>query len=434
MKDKTDAIPRASTINFLRFPILTFIGLANSLTIPLSGSVLSIWLSEIGFTKDTIGLFALLGLPFCFKIMWSPIIDHVALPFCENCPRKGWVAFALIGIAACLMLIGSIDSAQSPWILVFSLFCLSTFCSCLYISGLGYELESIPENDYSVGSACVITGYRIGLLCAGAGGLYLAYLWGWFWMYAAMALVILAGCIVVLFNPEPYKSAAVLQAKREEFASHTSLFKGFWQATLMQPFRLFFQQSNWVKVLIMILGFKCSDHLAKSMEGLFYISLGFNKADLALVAKVWGFACTILGAFLSGLWIRGKDPFWTAAVMGCLHTATLFFNCILSVIGKSYFGLCVTVAAENLTGSMAMTAFIYMLWKVCDKRYAAVQYALFWSLFSFKGSLLACLGGILAATCSWPLFFLVVGTFSTAVSLSLLLYVPAPVVNKDLSY
>ena len=61
--------------------VLFFIGICNALSLPLTGSVLSIWLTEENFTKEMIGMYALLGLPFSVKIIWSPIIDQFSLPF-----------------------------------------------------------------------------------------------------------------------------------------------------------------------------------------------------------------------------------------------------------------------------------------------------------------------------------------------------------------
>jgi PAT family beta-lactamase induction signal transducer AmpG len=391
----------------IRLAILFFIGLANALPIPLSGSVLSIWLSEAGFQKDIIGLFALLGLPQTLKCLWTLPVDHLTIPFFKNSPRKGWMIFALLGMLLSILAISFIEPSDQPWPLALALLFLSAFTGCLYIVGLSYELESIEEKNYSMGSAIIVTGYRIGLLCAGAGALYIAFLWNWAWMFRCMAALLAAGCVIIFLQPEPYKSREVLAAKKKLFINYPSVVQGFWNEVILQPCQLLLQRKDWKVIVLILISFKIGDHLAKSMAGPFYLSLGFNKVDLALASKMWGFAATILGAFTAGYFFRKKDPLMSSALTGLIHACSLSCYYMLALAGKSYFGLYATVAIENFTGGMAMTVFIFLIWKVCDKRYAAMQYALMWSFFSFKSDIFACFGGLLATYCSWNIFFLI---------------------------
>lgn len=385
--------------------------------IPLSGSVLSIWLAEAGFGKDLIGLFALLGIPLSLKCLWVIPINRFTLPFFGSAPRKGWMLFAMIGMIATLLAMSFIEPAQHPWYLAYSLVSLALFTGCLYIVGLSYELESVEEKDYSLGSAFVVTGYRIGLLCAGAGALYLAYLWDWSSMFRLMASILAFGSVLIFLQPEPYKSKDLIEAKRKQFDTYPSLFKGFWHEIILEPCKLLFQRSDWKMLLIILLSFKMGDHLAKSMTGPFYLSVGFNKADLALATKMWGFAATIIGALFGGYFFKGRNPMMSSVVAGLIHACSLGCYYLLAVTGKSFSWLYLTVALENFTGGMAMTVFIALLWKMCDKRYAAMQYALIWSLFSIKSDLLAWVGGVLATHCSWPLFFAIifVGGFTSSI-------------------
>ncbi len=335
-------------------------------------------------------------------------INYFTVPFFRASPRKGWLLFALVGMMGCFIGMSYVDPSNNPWALASCLFLLSCFGGCLYIAGLSYELESIDENEYSIGSAFVVTGYRIGLLCAGAGALYLSYVWDWSWMFRAAALLLGMGCIFILWQPEPYKSKETLYSKKKKFAAYPSFAYGFWHEIILQPCKCFLQRGDWKLILLIIVTFKLGDHLTKSMSGPFYLSLGFNKADLALAAKMWGFAATILGAMTAGYYFKGRDPLRSSAITGFIHACTLGCYYVLSLIGKSFYGLYLTVAIENFTGGMAMTVFIYLLWKVCDKRYAPLQYAILWSFFSFKSDILACLGGLLAATLTWSSFFLLV--------------------------
>ncbi len=54
-------------------------------------------------------------------------------------------------------------------------------------------------------------------------------------------------------------------------------------------------------LLALILTFNISDRVLGIMANPFYLDLGFTKAEIASVAKVFGFAMTIAGAALGGV-------------------------------------------------------------------------------------------------------------------------------------
>jgi PAT family beta-lactamase induction signal transducer AmpG len=403
-------------IRAMIYLILVFIGFANALPVSLGGSNLSIFLREYGFEKESIGLFSLLSIPFTLKLLWSPLIDTVSLPFFKNSPRKGWMLFALCGMALSLM---GIALSFSTWMLSLSYLSLSTFAGCLFMIGIAYELESVDDSYYSIGSASSIAGYRTGLLFGGAGALYIASIYSWPVTFALMAfMVFLSGCIVFL-QPEPYKAHQTISLKTRQFKHYPSLISAFWQEIVIKPTTIFFARADWRIVLITILLFKVGDHLGKVMEGPFYLDSGFSKTDLALASKTWGFATAILGAFTAGIFIKNRDPISSVAYLGLLHAASSCGYLVQALVGKSYLVLYCSVTFASFTGAMAITAFIFMLWRVAAKEYAAVLYALMWSLFSFNANILSCLGAFLAASLSWPTFYLFITFISLSAALTL---------------
>jgi MFS transporter, PAT family, beta-lactamase induction signal transducer AmpG len=388
------------------FSVLFLIGFLNALH--HNAANLSIYFTECGFTKDVIGAFCLLGFPFSFKILWSPVIDHVPVPFFRNSPRKGWFILALLGMGLCFISMSTFSPNEHPLFFATSLLLLSLFAGCLYIVGIAYELESIPTSSYSPGSASLTAGYRTGLLYAGAGVLYIAHLSSWSGAFQVSAAITLAAALLVAIMPEPYKSKETLAIKHKRLAEYPSATKGILHETFVQPFRSFVQAGNWQMLLAVIVLFKVSDHIAKPMEGPFYLELGFNKKDLALAAKTFGFAATIAGAFFSGRLIKNKDPLRSLAILSLIHTTAECGCLIHSFIGKSYGLLYLTSGLGNFTGGMLITAFISLLWKTCDKHYATVQYAFLWSVSSLVTKMMACCGGLLASNFSWSQFFLLV--------------------------
>ena len=365
----------------------------------MTGSTLSLRLTEAGFEKDLIGWFALLGIPFSLKLLWAPLIDRYTLPFFQTAPRKGWMIYSLLGMAGAIAWLGFLQPENSSSLFAIALGILSLFTGSFYMTGLSYEIESQDESQYGKSSPSLVAGYRIGLLFAGAGMLYLAILLDWQNAFYIAALVPFFGAILIFLSPEPFRSKDVLQSKRK-------VKENFFQEMILHPIKQFLGRSDWMSLLFLLFAFKLGDQLTKTMEGPFYLSMGFTKADLALASKIWGFGATLLGAFFAAFLLKGKDPVRACILYGSLHALSLSSNAILALTGKSQALLFLISALENLTGGLAMSAFLYLLWKIANKKYASVQYALLWSLFSLKGNLFACLGGQLAEVLPWHLFFI----------------------------
>lgn len=393
------------------------IGFANALPLPLFGSTLSIWLAEEGLSKGSIGLFALLAIPFSLKIMWSSVVDIVSLPFFRKSQRKGWVLVSLWGIGGVLSVMSYVSPVDSLLICAACVCMLSICTGCLYIAGIAYELDSLEASSSSVGSACVLTGYRIGLLCAGAGALYVAFFAGWESSFRCMAGLIFLASLVVLFGREPFRSQETVSVRKALFSKYRNWQVGVWQECFVQPSRTFFQQAEWKLLLLVVLAFKLGDQLAHSMIGPFYVSLGFTKTDIASSSKLWGMCATIFGAFAAGIIFKKRDPLRPLCLLACLHSISLLCLSWLAFVGNSNFWLCASVACENCTGGMAMALFISFLWQISDRKHASAQYALLWSVFSLKGEIAAWLGSVMASFLTWSAFFGFVACLGSALSM-----------------
>ena len=68
--------------------------------------------------------------------------------------------------------------------------------------------------------------------------------------------------------------------------------------------------------------------------------------------------------------------------------------------------LTVTIAAENVTGGMASSAFVAYLSNLCSRDFTATQYALLSSLATVGLNVLSASGGYLADEFGWVPFFL----------------------------
>ena len=64
-----------------RMLIALAMGFASGLPLLLTLSVLQAWMTEEGVDLGTIGLFALVQLPYTLKFLWAPVMDRFSLPF-----------------------------------------------------------------------------------------------------------------------------------------------------------------------------------------------------------------------------------------------------------------------------------------------------------------------------------------------------------------
>ena len=378
------------------------LGFASGLPLLLTYSTLSAWLATAGVRRAAIGTFALVGTPYAFKFLWSPLIDRVPPPLPLG-RRRGW------GITIQVLLIGAIlglglCNPKHNLPLMAALSVLVAFLSASQDIVIdAWRVESLTGEQQAPGAAMIQSGYRIGMLVAGAGGLFIAAYAGWFATYATMAGLLSVGLLVFLLSPEPKvpveTSSAVgpgWQTIRHAFAT-----------AVIGPFRDFMHRPLWPVILIAIFGYKLGEAMAGVMSTPLYISLGFSLPEIAAASKVFGFFSIIAGALIGGVVTTRFGIRRSLILCGILQSlGNLFF--VLQAVGGhriSYLALCVT--AENITGAMAGTALITYLSSLCSPAFTATQFALLSSLALLGRTVVASSGGALSEKIGWVRFFLV---------------------------
>ena len=195
----------------LRSLRMLLLGFSSGLPILLVFSTLSVWLVKAGIERSTITMFSWAALAYSFKFIWSPLVDNLRLPFGKFGHRKTWLLFSQGLIILSLIFISQSDPSQ---MLIFTavgavLIAFSSATQDIIIDA--YRIESAPQNHQGVLSSMYISGYRIAMLVAGAGSLYLASFFGveeynvkvWQKVYLIMAFLMLIGVFTTIFSPEP---------------------------------------------------------------------------------------------------------------------------------------------------------------------------------------------------------------------------------------
>jgi MFS transporter, PAT family, beta-lactamase induction signal transducer AmpG len=372
-----------------RMLVALLMGFASGLPLLLTGSVLQAWLKDGGVDLARIGLFALVGLPYTLKFLWSPLFDRYALPLGR---RRGWLALMQLAVAGALLLLSMAQpTADHLWLVTLAGLLVAFFAASQDIVVDAYRRESMAESELGLGSALYVNGYRIGMLLAGGGGLILADWMSFEAMYRLMALFMAACVAVTLFAPEPPLPEGRPRNLRE---------------AVVLPFRDYFTRDGAWLILAFILLYKLGDTMASAMTTPFYLDLGYSKTEIGAVVKLFGFWATIAGGTLGGIWILRAGMHRALWLFGFGQMISTFGFVVLAQLPPNEAALAAVVAIENLTAGMGTAAFVGFMAALTDRRFTATQYALLSSLMGVPRVLLAAPTGWLAQTMGWSGFFL----------------------------
>jgi PAT family beta-lactamase induction signal transducer AmpG len=377
------------------------LGFASGLPLLLTYSTLSAWLATNGVRRAAIGTFALVGTPYAFKFLWSPLMDRVPPPLPLG-RRRGWGITIQVLLIGAILGLGLCDPKHNlPRMAAFAVIVAFLSASQDIVID-AWRVESLNRDQQAHGAAMIQAGYRIGMLASGAGGLLIAAYVGWFAAYATMAVLVGVGLLVFLFGPEPKISAEISYA----VGSGWYMVGNAFATAVISPFLDFMRRPLWPVILISIFGYKLGEAMAGVMSTPLYISLGFSLPEIAAASKLFGFFSIVTGALLGGMVTVRFGIRRSLILCGVLQSVGNLFFVLQAVEGHriGYLALCVT--AENLTGAMAGTALVTYLSSLCSPAFTATQYALLASLALLGRTVVASSGGILSERIGWVRFFL----------------------------
>ena len=394
------------------------LGFASGLPYLLTFSSLSAWLATAGVRRAAIGAFALVGISYTFKWVWSPLLDRLGPPLPLG-RRRGWGITIQAALVAALLALGSSDPKHNLTAMAALAVTVAFLSASQDIVIDAYRVEFLPLDLQGPGAAVVETGYRIAMLVSGAGTLVIAARAGWFVAYATMAALQAACMFVLLFSPEPpYSIEAARQAKTEGRTSLTHWFS----KSVVSPFADFMRRPIWPLILIFIFGYKLGEGMAAVMSTPLYISLGFSLNEIAAVSKFVGFFGTVVGALLGGIVTVRFGILRSLMICGVLQLAGNLFYIVQAVEGHSLPYLAICVTAEQITSAMASAALVAYLSSLCSPAFTATQYALLSSLIQVGGKIVGSSSGWLSEKLGWVNFFLIT-SIVTVPALLLLIWI-----------
>ena len=426
-----------------RVLVILLLGFSSGLPLLLVFQTLSAWLKESEISLTMIGWFSLASTAYALKFLWAPLVDKMPLPFLSKFlgQRRAWMIFSQVLIALSMLGLGQSNPVLDLWMVAMWAVALAFASATQDIAVDAYRIESLDENQMGAGSANYVLGYRIAMLTAGAGALFVADVWGWNAAYVLMAILMGVGMLTVLLSPEPERHPNNDTAAREQKIvafvnryAHLPFFLRLVTVRLYEavicPFADFMSRPHWIMILLFVALYKYGEALLGIMANPFYLDMGFSKSEIAAVSKGYGLTMTLVGGYLGGILVARfgiMKALLYAGILQCI--ANLAFT-VQALIGYSIPMLAVTISVENLTAGMATTAFIAYLSSLCNIAYTATQFALFTSLMNVTRTVFASGGGWLADHMDWSIYFLLT-TFAAIPGLVILLWLIKRIPAQD---
>ena len=387
-------------------------GFVSGVPLLLTITLLQAWLTDEGVSKSTIGLFALVGLPYSLKFIWAPLFDHFTVSRLGR--RRGWLLIISI------IILGMANPAMNPFnvAVLATLVAFSSASQDIVIDA--YRRESLTDEEQTIGASAYVLGYRIGALAAGAGGLILADYMTYQMVYAFMSVIMIYGVFITLIAEEPKKyyepsnfMSAIYNPFVEFFNRYVSINiapdrltnlknrskisrRNIMSNTLVIP----------ILILLFILLYKIGDTMAHSLSTNFYLDIGFSKSEIGTIVKFFGLFATLIGAFIGGLLSLKIGLYRSLMIFGIFQAiATLGFS-ILAYFGNSLYLLMIVISLENLAAGMGYTAYLAFIANMTNKRFTANQFAIMTALMSLPRTLFSGMSGYLVEMLDWELYFI----------------------------
>ena len=172
-------------------------------------------------------------------------------------------------------------------------------------------------------------------------------------------------------------------------------------------FEFFKRNSHWSFVLIVYIAiYRVSDLILGIVANPFYIDIGFNLNEIATVTKVFGFAITIVGAFVGGISVARYGISRPLILSSILLAGTNLFFLLLNNAGPDLSVLVLTISADNFALGFSGSVFIAFLSSLTNRFYTASQYALFTSIMFLPGIIMSGFSGQIIDAMGWSKFFI----------------------------
>lgn len=372
-----------------RLWVVFLLGFSSGLPLALLGGTLQAWFSSAGASVMTTGMLSLIGLPYIYRFIWSPILDRFSLGSLGK--RRSWVLTMQVLLLLGFNILSWLSPLTSPGLMAL-IGVLLAFCSATQDIGIdAHRAEYLRTEEHGLGASFAVCGYQAALLLSGGLGLIMAHHFGWATTYRIMGFLMLLGMVTILWSPEP---------SRGQPEQNT----GFW-TSFVAPTKALFLRPGIFSVLGFIFFYKLAEAFTTTNSGIvmpFLIQgIGFSLDEIGYVNKVMGMVAVISGGLAAGLFLTRYSLYYALWIFGLFQAFCHVLFVALAISGQNLILFSVAVVCNNLAAGMGTTALVAFFMRWVDRRFTATQFSLLVGAASLPRILSGPIGGGLQQSLGW---------------------------------
>lgn len=375
-----------------RMLICVFLGMSSGMPLYVLIQLVPGWLRNQDVDLGTIGLFAILTLPYNWKFLWSPLIDRYRLPFLGR--RRGWIFLMQLLLLLSIAGFSGIDPDDNIRPVIWFVLATALFSATQDIVIDGYRRELLPDNELGLGNSIHVNAYRISSLVPGSLAFVLADHMPWGAVYLIVASFMLIGMLSTLFMPE---------------TGSDTLAPASLKAAIVEPFVEFFTRDTFrsaILILLFIMLYKLGDNMAVALQTPFFLDMGYTLTEIGTVAKFANLGASILGAFVGGILMLRISINRALWIFGVVQMTSILGYAYLSTIDANVYVLFATTSYEYFGVGLGAAAIAAFMAHQTSKKFSVTQLALLFSIVTVARTFANATTGFIIEAIGYFHFFL----------------------------
>lgn len=364
----------------VRLVWLGALAFASGFPFGLVNETLPVYLRTHGAGLVEIGLISAVSFPWTFKFIWAPLVDRVGT-------RRQWIVACLAGLTLATLALATIELGELArwfWLLLVLMITLSATQD---IAIDAYTIEATTTRELGVANSVRIGAYRIAMFTAGGLLTWLAGRRDWDTSFTMGAVLIGGLTIAALLLPEARRGA-------------TAAFP------IWEPLRALLARPGIWAVALFALLFKLDIAAMEPMTRPFWVDRGFTLEEIGAILTTGRIIATVTGAVLGGLVTTRWGIFRALWVLGLIQALSSLGYAAAAGLAFSQPGIIAVALFENFAAGLGTAAFVAFLMSVCERRYAATQFAVLSALLALSRTLAGAGSGAAAESLGYARYFL----------------------------
>jgi MFS transporter, PAT family, beta-lactamase induction signal transducer AmpG len=364
-----------------RLAWIAALAFASGFPFGLVNETIPIYLRTHGVGLVEIGQLNKLSLPWSIKWLWAPLVDR-------HGTRRQWIAGCLAGLAALTFVLSSLPTSELGtgfWIVLVLIVLLSATQD---VAIDAYTIQSTTTRELGVANSVRITLYRVAMLTAGGLLVWLAGRVGWSQSFSIGAALLAALAVAALLLPT---------VDRTSDRAHS----------LWEPLGELLSRRGIATVIVFALIFKLDIAALEPMMRPFWVDRGLSLEDIGATVATGRLIATIAGAAAGGVFTTRFGVFTGLWVLGLIQAFSALVYWATAAYASSNSLVVIAAYFESFAAGLGTSAYLAFLMSICEKRYAATQFAVLSALLAVTRWIAGEFSGGLAERVGYANYFLV---------------------------